>query len=130
MKPAFFLLFNHTPTPLQLEDAASSLGVSRVEHPPEHLRLMWQAVPPELEGIRGYLQPIADWLSASARAGDFVLIQGDFGATYLMVRFALERGLVPVYSTTERNAVEEPGVDGSVRLSHQFRHVRFRKYGE
>jgi hypothetical protein len=45
-----------------------------------------------------------------------VLIEGDFGACYLMVRFALEKGLVPLYSTTRREAEERYDADGSVRL--------------
>lgn len=129
MKPALLLLFNHEPTGLQLEDAARSLGVSRVEHPPEPLRFLWKAVPPDLESIRGYLEPIADWLSSKGCPGDFILIQGDFGATWLMVNSALEKGLVPIYSTTARVAIEETGEDGSINLLHRFKHVRFRKYG-
>jgi hypothetical protein len=58
-----------------------------------------------------------------------VLIQGDFGATFLMVNFAFEKGLIPIHSTTEREATEELQPDGSVRLSHRFLHKRFRKYG-
>ena len=69
-------------------------------------------------------------LAANAKEKDFVLIQGDFGACYLMVNFALESGLVPVYSTTRREAVEEYGENGSIRITHHFRHVMFREYGE
>ncbi|MEJ5359431.1 MAG: CRISPR-associated protein Csx20 [Desulfobacterales bacterium] len=130
MAPSLLLLFNHEPTPSQLEDAFRTLGVSLVEHPPQEIRRLWQSVPPELERIGGYLKPIAEWVSSVARAGDFILIQGDFGATWLMVNLAFEGGLIPVYSTTERKAVEEAVEDGTVKLSHQFKHVRFRKYGE
>ena len=69
------------------------------------------------------------WLRSHAQANDFVLIEGDFGACYLMVRFAVENGLVPVYSTTFREAEEEYGEDGSVRLVHRFEHRIFRRYG-
>jgi hypothetical protein len=87
-------------------------------------------VPPGLEKIEAYLEPIRAWVIESAQLGDFLLVQGDFGAVYLMVRFALEKGLIPIYSTTERVAAEEHKEDGSVTLTHHFRHVRFRKYGE
>jgi hypothetical protein len=55
--------------------------------------------------------------------------QGDFGATYLMVRFALEQGLIPIYATTRRKAREESQADGAVKLTHHFQHQTFRKYG-
>jgi hypothetical protein len=97
---------------------------------PEPLQPVWNSVTPELEKIEDYLEPIRAWIAATAQAGDYILIQGDFGATYLMVKFAFERGLIPVYSTTKRVAYEEHESDGRVRLVHNFRHVRFRRYGE
>lgn len=130
MSPSLLLLFNHTPTKLQLSDARTSLGVETIAALPEYLAPLWDSVPPELKNIEGYLEPIRAWVAETAQPGDYILIQGDFGATYLMARFALEKGLIPIYSTTERVAEEEHGPDGSVRLVHHFRHVRYRKYGE
>ncbi len=129
MERALILLFNHHLTPDQERDARLKLGIAKVVEPPEPLRALWANVPPELAELSAYLEPIKHWLQAQARLDDCVLIQGDFGATYLMVNFALEWGLVPVYSTTEREATEEPQPDGSIRLSHRFLHKRFRKYG-
>jgi hypothetical protein len=83
-----------------------------------------------LPSLQGYLEPIRKWFESVATPGDHVLIQGDFGATCLMVAFAAGIGCVPVYSTTLREAAEELQPDGSVQLRHRFRHVRFRKYGE
>ena len=64
-----------------------------------------------------------------AKEKDFVLIQGDFGACYLMVNFALEKGVIPVYSTTKRDAVDEYGDDDTIAIVHQFKHRIFRRYG-
>lgn len=129
MERALILLFNHHLTPDQERDARRSLGITRVVEPPEPLRALWGKVPPELAELSAYLEPIQQWLAAHSLSGDYVLIQGDFGATYLMVISALQCGLVPVYSTTEREATEEPQPDGSIKLSHRFLHKRFRKYG-
>ncbi|HAY20616.1 MAG TPA: hypothetical protein DCY27_00280, partial [Desulfobacterales bacterium] len=87
-------------------------------------------IPPDLLELTGYLKPICSWLVGQATPGDYVLIQGDFGATYLMVRFALEHGLIPVYATTSRQALEEHLPDGTVKLLHYFQHQMFRRYGE
>ena len=126
----FYLVFNHTLTTLQESSAKTSLGVERVIDLPPLLKNLWSVVPPELPGLLNYLQPLKDWLVERAQFSDYILIQGDFGATYLMVKFAFENGLVPVYSTTVRNAIEEHNADGSVRLLHHFKHIRFRKYEE
>jgi hypothetical protein len=129
MSQTLFLLFNHKFTPLQEREAAAVLGVTSVVTLPAGLQDLWSDIPPDLEKLSGYLEPVRQWLLSHASKDDFVLVQGDFGACYLMVSFAMERGLIPVYSTTQRKAVEECLPDGSVMLTHQFQHRIFRRYG-
>jgi hypothetical protein len=128
--PSLFLLFNHALTPEQHADAQASLGVEAVVLPPEDIRGLWSNLDPDWEGLFEVLAPVRQWLAESARPGDYVLIQGDFGACWLMVRYAFDNLLRPVYSTTRRQAEELPQPDGTVRLVHHFRHVRFREYGK
>ncbi len=127
---SLFLLFNHGLTPVQEADAHLSLGVSRLVPLPANLKHLWAQIPPDLPALQDYLRPLAEWLLGQARTGDFVLVQGDFGACYLMAHLALEHGLNPVYATTQRVAAEEPQGDGSVRVTRRFEHRRFRRYGE
>ncbi len=127
--PNLFVLFNHTLTAAQEADARAALGVVEIVLPPDEIRRLWSRVPPDSETLSGYLAPVRAWLAGEAGPGDFVLVQGEFGATFLMVSFCLKRGLVPVYSTTDRQAVEKRLPGGTVRLQHVFRHVRFPRYG-
>ncbi|MBF0259996.1 MAG: hypothetical protein HQK62_14410 [Desulfamplus sp.] len=128
MQKTLFLIFNHQITPEQKQDAEKTLGTSDVVDLPKRLKKLWSQIPADIESVEEYLSPIAEWLFFNAKQGDYVLIQGDFGAVYYMVNLAFDSGLVPLYSTTARDAVEVRGTDGSVRLTHTFRHVRFRKY--
>ena len=128
--PTLFLLFNHQFTPAQYQAAREELGVLQVVSMPPPLQDLWGQIPPDLPALAPYLQPLQAWLAARAAPGDYVLIQGDFGATYLMVRFALEHGLIPIYATTSRQAREEHLPDGAVKMVHYFQHQRFRRYGE
>jgi hypothetical protein len=123
-----YLIFNHTFTLAQEMDARKSLGVAQIILMPEYAREVWANVPPELVEIRGYLEPVRTWLSDSSEKGDYVLVQGDFGACYLIVNFAFENGLIPIYSTTRRQAIEEHQPNGPVRMTHYFHHQRFRIY--
>lgn len=125
-----YLIFNHTFTPAQEADARAALGVERIETMPAAAVAAWGDVPAGAPAIWDHLAPVRDWLRERAAPGDFVLIQGDFGACFLMVRFAFENGFNPIYATTRREATEETQPDGSVRLTHRFRHVRFRAYGK
>ena len=129
MPSSLFLLFNHKLTPIQERDAFVSLAVKQIKNPPPDLQAMWSQIPPDLPGIEGYLRPIKEWLKGASKQGDYVLIQGDFGACFIMVNFAFSLGLIPVYSTTERVAVERQGDNGTVKLIHQFKHHIFRRYG-
>lgn len=129
MPKNLFLIFNHHFTEKQKEDAEGSLQVGRIISMPSHLQTIWSDIPPDLPELTSYIAPVREWLSEAASPGDFVLIQGDFGATYLMVRFAFSLGLVPIYSTTWRRAEEVSEPDGSIKLIHHFEHNIFRRYG-
>ncbi len=124
-----FLLFNHTITHLQEGDARASLGVEEIISAPAEIQHLWSRVPPDLAGLSGFLEPVCQWLREAAVQDDYILVQGDFGATFLLVEFALENGLIPIYSTTARTVVEKHLDDGGVKLEHNFRHVCFRRYG-
>lgn len=124
------VLFNHSLTAQQEQEARQRLGVGRIINAPAEVRRIWAALPPDEDGLAASLAPVRSWLEQQAAPGDFALIQGDFGACYLMVGHALALGCVPLYSTTGREALEEQLDDGSVRLTHHFRHVRFREYGK
>jgi len=124
-----YLVFSHRLTAEQEKDARRSLAVERIVALPPGLSELWRQVPPELAALKDYLAPIAAWLAEKAQPGDRVLVQGDFGAGYLLVQAALAMGLVPVYATTRREVVEKPGPDGSIEMTRQFKHVRFRRYG-
>ncbi|MBN1546783.1 MAG: hypothetical protein JW902_09005, partial [Syntrophaceae bacterium] len=96
---------------------------------PEDLQQIWSNIPPDVPEIKTYLEPIETWLSRQAQKDDYVLIQGDFGGCFLMVNFSLAHDLIPVYSTTERMAVEEGQPNGAVKVTHHFQHQIFRRYG-
>lgn len=123
-----FLLFNHHLTPLQEADAKENLGIEQIISPPDDIQQLWGQIPPELTTLSDYLRPVRDWLIKQAMPQDYMLIQGDFGACCFMVQTAFQMNLIPIYSTTRREAVEDHLPDGSVQLTHQFRHVIFRKY--
>jgi hypothetical protein len=127
--PTLYLLFSHTLTPEQAADARASLGVGALEPLPPELQARFSNVPPELDALADYAAPFADWLASRAGPTDWVLVQGDFGLTHLLVAWCLRTGHgQPVYATTARVHTEAPQPDGSVLVTKTFRHARFRKY--
>lgn len=127
-RPSLLVLFNHTLTTRQEEDACSSLGVDKIVPAPDSVKQCWINIPPGLEELSGHLQPVMNWLESAASPGDYVLIQGDYGATYLTVRKSIHLWLIPVYSTTFRHSEERHCGNGQVEKTERFAHVRFRRY--
>ena len=122
-----FLLFSHTLTDTQKEDAKSSLHVDRFITLPPDLQHLWSNIPEEKSEISSYLYPLKRYLKLYAKKGDFVLIQGDFGGVYDMVNFSKSMSLIPLYSTTKRE-VQEQTINNTVQKTSTFKHVIYRRY--
>ncbi len=108
MRLKLLLLFNHHITNEQRKDAAASLAVSSIVEPPEAIRDVETDTARVARDRGSFGAGNVVWISRQADR-DYLLVQGDFGATYLMVRYAFDNGLIPIYSTTERQVAEETG---------------------
>ncbi|MDD2508418.1 CRISPR-associated protein Csx20 [Aliarcobacter skirrowii] len=122
-----FLLFSHTLTKNQKDDAMKSFGIEEFIYLPKDLQELFSNVPNDLKKLSEYLTPIKLFLKQYSKEGDFVLIQGDFGATYILVNFAKSLKLKAVYSTTKR-VTQEFEEDGKIIKKSIFEHERFREY--
>jgi len=121
------LLFSHTLTPEQKEDAEKTLKVDEFISLPDELQNLWSNVPPEIENLDNYLEPIFNYLRKNLKKGDFVLVQGDFGVTCKTAEFVKSLEAVAVYATTKREVIEKKENDKIVKISI-FKHIRFRKF--
>ena len=122
------LLLSHKLTEDQKENANTALGVHEFLALPDDLQKLWIQITPTKHVLREYLEPIRSWINENAGHSDYVLIQGDFGAVYLMVNYAFSVGRIPVYATTERVVVEKRMPDNAVKSERIFKHKMFRKY--
>ena len=123
-----FLLFSHTLTQAQIENAQKSFGVEEFVALSPDLQQIWSQIDPDLASLQEILEPLKEYLHKEASKGDYVLIQGDFGAVYLMVEYAKKLGLIPVYATTKRRVLEYIDTDGNTVKQSKFEHRRFREY--
>ncbi|MDY0322129.1 MAG: CRISPR-associated protein Csx20 [Arcobacteraceae bacterium] len=126
MSKKMLLLFSHKLNNLQEIDAIKNLKVTQFIVLPRELQQKWCNFDADLEYID--LEPFKKFLSNNLQKGDIVLVQGDFGATFSIVEFALNVGFIPVYATTKREVVEFIE-DGQIVKKSIFKHRRFRKYG-
>jgi CRISPR-associated Csx2 family protein len=127
---SMFLLFSHQLTIDQQENARIEFGVTSFHQPPEAVQAIWSQIPSDETHLAPILEPVESWLEQHAQKGDLILIQGDFGATFLMANHALSLGLIPVYATTQRQARDKILSDGRIETHHVFKFKRFRMYGQ
>ena len=122
------LLFSHNLTSDQKEDIENNLKVNTLYKLPEHLQKLWSQVPTRQDlDFNTYLDEIKTFLSNSLVEGDYVLIQGDFGATYHMINFAKKQGFIPIASVNKRVSKEKIE-EGIVKKYSEFKHECFREY--
>jgi hypothetical protein len=119
-----FVLINHEMTESQIKEAREVLEVDEIINLSNEV---WACIEPNKEKIVDDLCQYKSYLSVEAKKGDYILVQGDFGATYHMVNFAFACGLIPIYATTKRISMEKV-VDSKIITVREFTHARFRIY--
>lgn len=119
-----FTLLNHTLTPTQ-KDQLQTMGITKIISISDK---KWSAIPPYLETLDEFLKPYQQTLKAQAQKGDYLLVQGDFGATYQMVNYSKSLELIPIYATTKRISKETTLKNGIIQKQTLFTHCIFRKY--
>ena len=126
--PRLFNITNHAITDEQRADAVATLGIDEVIETPPDVAYRWSTVPPELDSVCDYVQPVIDWLaSESLLYNDVVWVQGEWGAVFAIVQWCKENYIRCVYATTKRTA-EEVKTDKGIQIMHLFKHVRFRDF--
>lgn len=119
-----FILISHAITEHQKQDAVEHLDVVTFKVLPTDI---WSQIPAEYDRVDSSLLQLKAQLVTESKKGDILLVQGDYGATFNMVQFSKEIGIIPIYATSKRKAYEV--VEGEkVTTVREFEHVRFRKY--
>ncbi len=130
MNKKLHLLFNHTLTPEQITDAKISLGVTEnnILLLPDNMIALWHNIPPEAGlNLSKHLYDLVTYFSHQNK-GDYVLVQGDFGAVFYMVNQLMKMDLIPIYATTKRQVTEEKNNENQIITKRIFKHICYRKY--
>lgn len=123
-----FLLFSHKLTNEQIKDAKASLEVQRILYLPKKLQMIWSDINPQGELAVDKLNRVATWLSKKSKTGDYVLIQGDYGAVFYIADYCFRKKLIPIYSATKRKSKDCKQKKGKIIKRSCFKHVCFRQY--
>lgn len=95
---------------------------------PENLRRKFANIDPAEDSLLNSAQIFKKFISDNTNINDYVVIQGEFGITCLLVNYCFKTKRIPLYATSERKSFEVKLKDGSVIKESKFKFVRFRKY--
>jgi len=119
---------NHLLTAEQERDVKIAFREQAVSYPPQELQEFWGNISPDGPLPIERLSEITRWIAECSATGEYVLVQGEPGATVYIVAFCIASGRIPIYSTTRREFSSVTLPDGSIQNQHVFRHVGFRRY--
>ena len=126
MERKALLLFSHQLTENQEKELVENFKVKKIVSLSSELQKMWSNVSIK-ENYKENLEKIKKYIEENFNENDVMLVQGNWGYTYNIVKWSIEKKLVPVYSYTERN-VEEIKDGENVKKISYFKHVKFIKY--
>lgn len=121
------VIMSHQLSDLQIKEAEDILKIDCIKKLPFELQQTWSNIEPRGELSVDNLTPIMNWILKESNEQDYVLIQGEFGATFYIVDYCFNIKRIPIYATSVRQ-VEEKVLDRVTVTNRTFRHVNFRKY--
>lgn len=126
MERKVLLLFSHQLTENQEKELVENFKVKKIVSLSSELQEMWSNVSIK-ENYKENLEKIKKYIEENFNENDVMLVQGNWGYTYNIVKWSIEKKLIPVYSYTERN-VEEIKDGENVKKISYFKHVKFIEY--
>ncbi|ETJ36402.1 hypothetical protein Q604_UNBC09336G0003 [human gut metagenome] len=123
----FVVLMSHDMSEIQKNDAYEKLKVTKIIEAPSEIKKIWGNINPISNLDTKFLEPVVLWISQSSKEEDYVLVQGEFGATFYIVDYCFKNNLIPVYATSLRR-VDEIRQGDRVITNRVFVHEGYRKY--
>lgn len=123
----FIVLMSHDMSEEQKTDVKNFIDISKIVEAPQNIKAIWSNINPKgiLDKIE--LSKIINWIEQNSKIDDYILVQGEFGATFYIVDYCFKKGLIPVYATTKRRVTEAREGD-KVIINRIFVHEGYRNY--
>lgn len=121
------VLMSHKMTDMQIEDAYKTFDIKEIIESNQDIKNIWSNIEPKSSLDLSRLDLVIKWIEVNSQKGDYILVQGEFGATFYIVDYCFKSQRIPVYATSERRVIEER--DGEkITTKRIFAHERFREY--
>ena len=121
-----YCLLNHELTENQKNELLTRFNCQSIIYREKELTAIWSQIPAVESIDLSVIKAVTDWLG-DAQEGDVLIIQGEFGATFMLVDYALKNKMIPLHAVTKRVATEQRNGE-TVQRQYIFEHVCFRRY--
>ena len=118
---------SHDMSEIQKNDAYENLKITKIIEAPPNIKKIWGNIEPISDLNTVKLDEIVSWIKENSNKQDYVLVQGEFGATFYIVDYCFKNNLIPVYATSIRR-VEETRQGEKVITNRVFVHEGYRRY--
>lgn len=125
MKTAFCLI-NHQLTEKQTTELKEKFDIQNIVYPTPEITRNWAQIPATEELDNNIITSVITWLY-NAKEGDVLIVQGEAGASFMIVDYALKHKLIPVHAVSVRVS-REVNIGELIQKQNVFEHVCFRKY--
>lgn len=121
------VLMSHDMTELQISDAYKTFNIEKIIEADKNIKEIWANINPvsSLDLIK--LDTVINWIEEVSDKYDYILVQGEFGATFYIVDYCFKNDLIPIYATSKRK-VEEYRNGEEIITNRVFLHQGFRNY--
>lgn len=123
----FIVLMSHDMSEIQKSDANKDLKITKIIEAPPHIKKIWANIDPTSDLNTIKLDEVVSWIKENSSKQDYILVQGEYGATFYIVDYCFKNNLIPVYATSIRR-VEESRKGEEVITNRVFVHQGYRKY--
>lgn len=121
-----YCLLNHELTENQKNELFTKFNCESIIYPEKELSAIWSQIPAVESIDLSVIKAVTDWLG-NTQEGDVLIIQGEFGSTFMLVDYALKNKMIPLHAVTKRVATEQRNGE-TVQRQYIFEHVCFRRY--
>lgn len=121
------VLMSHEMTKYQREDAYKSFKIDSIIEANKNIKDIWANINPISSLDLTKLDIVIDWIKEVSNKDDYILVQGEFGATFYIVDYCFKNNLIPIYATSKRQVSEHKECE-KIITNRIFSHISFRKY--
>lgn len=120
-------ILSHKLSDIQKQQLKQEWNVDEIEELNEELKFEWGSIDPSSKLDKKLIEKLKNEIEDKTEENDYVIVQGEWGMTFVIVNICFDLDRIPIYATTKR-IIKEIKEGQEIKIERIFRHIKFRKY--